>query len=154
MNVLFACLGNICRSPIAAEMLRKKYQENNISGEIDSAGFEAFYINANPDEAAISAGKKHGIDITEHKARLFTSEDFNNFDVIYVMDSKNMRDIKYFAKKEEDLNKLEFIMNLVDPGKNKALPDPFFRELGKEEEVFDLMEEACNKIVEIAKNKK
>ncbi len=154
MNVLFLCLGNTCRSPIAAELLKKKFQENHISGEVDSAGFEAFFINEKPDDRAVEVARNHGLDIEGHGARLFREDDFEKFNQIYVMDHKNMRDVKSFIRKEEDLEKVDYLMNLVEPGKNLNLADPFYHELEKCEEVFDMMDKACDKIVEIIKKQK
>ncbi len=154
MNIMFVCLGNVCRSPIVAEILKKKYTENNIQGKVQSAGFEPHNINEKPDENALKEATKRGLDISSHTADLFKSDYFDQFDSIYVMDSKNMKEIKYFARTEADLKKVDYIMNLIDPGTNKALPDPLCREIEKADEIFELMNKACDKIIEnVLRNK-
>ena len=150
MNVLFVCLGNICRSPIAEGILKKKFQEKSIEGIVESAGFESFHINDAPDERAVNVTAKHGIDISKKRARLFRTEDFNRFDSIWVMDQQNMQDILLFARHEQDKAKVDFLLNLVNPGSNKAVPDPYYSGVDACEAVFTMIEQACEKIVEIA----
>lgn len=150
MNVLFVCLGNICRSPIAEGILKKKFQEKNIKGIVESAGFESFHINDVPDERAVKVTAKHGIDISKKRARLFRAEDFDRFDSIWVMDQQNMQDILLFARHETDKAKVDFLLNLIDPGSNKAVADPYYSGIDACEDVFTVIEQACEKIVEIA----
>jgi protein-tyrosine phosphatase len=150
MNVMFLCLGNICRSPIAEGILRKKFLENNVSGSIESAGFESFNINDAPEERAVKIAALHGIDITSKKAKLFTEDDFDRFDKIFVMDLKSMQDAKDFARNENDLGKLDYLMNLLEPGKNLSIADPYNSGFDECEKVFEIMDKACEKITEIA----
>ena len=150
MKILFVCLANTCRSPLAAGILKKKLKERNMEAmvEVDSAGFEAYNINDHADVRAIQTGLNHEVDISHHRAKLFTSDDFDLFDQIYVMDSVAYRQALYFARSEEDKKKVEFLMNVIRPGKNEPIPDPFFRELDACEHTFDLLEEACGKIAD------
>jgi len=150
MNVLFVCLGNICRSPMAEGILKKLYKENHIEGLVESAGFESFHINDKPDKRAISVAKNHGIDISTKKARLFQKKDFDIFDKIYVMDALNLSDVSELAD-EDQLPKVELLMNVLEPGKNKVVPDPFSSGIEDCFKVFDLLEAACHKIVLEAK---
>lgn len=148
MNVLFLCHANMCRSPLAAGLLKLILEKRNIDAQVDSAGFEAYHINEPPDMRAIEIGKEHGIDISKSRVRLFTPGDFDKFDKIYVMDTLAYRNASYFARNEADLEKLEFVMNLVKPGKNESVPDPFFRNLEDCEKTFDILSEACLKIAD------
>ena len=147
MNVLFVCMGNIGRSPLAKSLLQKKYKENAILAEVDSAGFEAYNINEKPDYRIKELGKKHGVEVTG-EARIFVKKDFDKFDHIYVMDTKTYRDVKELAKNEDQLNKIDYIMNLVEPGKNKIVPDPIYAWNVDPETVFDYLDKATDKIVE------
>lgn len=149
MNVLFVCNSNTCRSPLAVGVLKKKLNERNLEAKVESAGFEAFNINEPPENRAVEEAMKHGINISENKARLFSSEDFKKFDKIYVMDTLAYRNALYFAKDENDKGKLEFLLNLVKPGRNESVPDPFYRKLEACEETFKIMDTACDKIAEI-----
>jgi protein-tyrosine phosphatase len=149
MNVLFICNGNICRSPIAAALLRKKFEDKNIPGEVSSAGFESFNINEPPDPIAVKIAKKYNLDLN-HKARIFIKKDFENFDKIYVMDTRNYRDVKELARNKEDLTKIDYLMNVIEPGKNKTIADPSMSGHIEIETIYNLLDKATDKILEIA----
>lgn len=146
MNVLFISLGNTCRSPMAEGILKKIYQDKKISGIVESAGFESFNINDSPDPGAISVAKKYGIDISRNKARIFLKADFDRFDRIYVMDTKNMNDVSELARNETDQKKVSYLMSVIEPGSNKTVPDPFLSGIDDCEKVFVTLEKACHKI--------
>jgi protein-tyrosine phosphatase len=152
MNILFVCMGNICRSPLAKAMLKKKFEENGIDGFVDSAGFEAYYINEEPHPKIKELGKKHGFDVSG-KARIFVKEDFDKFDRIYVMDTKTFRDVKELAKNEEQVKKIDYLMNVVEPGKNEIVPEILESWNVDPENVVDMLDKATDKIVEEAKGK-
>jgi len=107
MNVLFICLENVCRSPVAEALLKKKFEENNIEGKVSSAGFESFMINEPVGECVREMGTKHQLDLSESRARIFTISDFDEYDKIYVMDTQNYRDVKDLARDESDLEKVD-----------------------------------------------
>jgi|WetSurMetagenome_2_1015567.scaffolds.fasta_scaffold389781_1 protein-tyrosine phosphatase len=148
MKILMVCLGNICRSPLATGILRDQFKKLGINGTVDSAGFEPYHIGDNPDERAQDIAKKHGIDISQHTARLFRKEDFDQYDKIYVMDDSNYHDVMYMARNAEDKKKVDYIMNVITPGNNDEVPDPYYGGLYKFEEVYTLLEKACKKIAE------
>jgi protein-tyrosine phosphatase len=152
MRILFVCLGNVCRSPLAEGILKDKLEKNNISAKVESAGFESYHINEHPDKRAIKVAKKNGIDITDYSCRLFTTEDFDRFDRIYVMEAANFRDVKYFARNDDDLNKVRFLMSVIS-GKNEPIPDPYFGDEEGFDKTFEMLDKACEKIVEKLKNK-
>lgn len=133
---------------MAEGILKKKFAEHHIEGLVESAGFESFHINDPPDPRAIQTAENHGIDISRKRARLFRKEDFDRFDRVYVMDLKNYRDIMYFARSEGDKDKVDFILNLLKPGRNEAVPDPYYRAMEACEEVFNLLDAATDKIIE------
>ncbi len=150
MNVMFLCLENVCRSPLAEGVLKRMYSENGIKGIVESAGFESFNINDFPDERAAKVAALHKIDITSKRAKLFSEEDFDRFDHIYVMDLKSMQDVKDFARGEYDLNKVDYLMNLIEPGKNLSIADPYEKGFDECEKVFELIEKACRTITQRA----
>lgn len=152
MNVLFVCLGNICRSPIAEGILKQLYLTHGIDARVESAGFESFHINDSPDPRAMHVCAQHGIDLSQKKARLFREEDFHQFDRIYVMDQKNYQDVIETAINESDAQKVDLLLNLTHPGKNLPVPDPYYKGLDECEKVFELMSNACKKLVETVKN--
>ncbi|MEZ5196064.1 MAG: low molecular weight protein-tyrosine-phosphatase [Bacteroidales bacterium] len=148
MKVLFLCHANMCRSPLAAGLLKLILKTRNIDAEVDSAGFEAYHINEPPDARAIAIGLGHGFDISGSRVRLFTPADFDQFDKIYVMDTLAYRNAIYFARNEGDIEKLEFLMNVLIPGKNESVPDPFFRNLDDSDKTFNILSQACTKIAD------
>ncbi len=147
MKVLMVCLGNICRSPLAQGILEHKIQEKGLNWEIDSAGTGAWHIGELPDSRSIEVANKHGIDIQGQRARKFTLKDFDEFDKIYVMDTSNYRDVIRQADSREEEDKVEMILNEAYPGMNRAVPDPYYKR-GGFEEVYQLLEKACEKVVE------
>ena len=152
MKVLFLCHANLCRSPLAEGLLKHLLKLNNIDAEVDSAGFEAYNINESPDDRAIMKAREKGIDISGKRVRLFTREDFDRFDRIYVMDTLAYRNALYFARDDNDKLKVDYLMNVINPGRNESIPDPFFRSMTVTDETFDILQQACSRIAdEIAK---
>ena len=151
MNVLFVCLGNVCISPIAEGFLKKRFEENNIQGTVDSAGFESFTINEPPDPIAVEIAKKYDVEVSGY-SRLFVKDDFDKFDKIYVMDTQNYRDVKDLARNNSDLEKVDYLLNVLYPGKNKTIPDPYLRGEHDCLEVVGVLDKATSKIAGIVKN--
>jgi protein-tyrosine phosphatase len=145
------CLGNICRSPLAMVILRDKFKKMKIEGEVASAGFEPYHNGDTADERAQTIAKQNGLDLSEHRARLFRKDDFDQFDRIYVMDNMNYNDVMFMARNDADKKKVDYIMNMVNPGKNEQIPDPYYGGVFKFKEVFELLEKACSKIAEDSK---
>jgi len=143
------CLGNICRSPMAKAILVKKLDEKNITWvEVDSAGTSDYHIGGKADRRTMESGMKHGIDLSSHRGRQFSRDDFDGFDLIYAMDSENYSDIVYLAGSEEETKKVKMILNEIDPGSNLSVPDPWFGGEKDFEKVFNLLDKACDIIVE------
>ena len=145
------CLGNICRSPLAAGILRKKLHEMNIEATVESAGFEPYHIGEGPDDRTIAIARRHGIDISDHSMRLFSKEDFKSYDRIYVMDQRNLRDVLFLAATEDDKKKVDYLMNAVNPGRNQIIPDPYYGDIADFEQAFKLIEQACDHIADSLK---
>jgi protein-tyrosine phosphatase len=135
---------------MAEGILKKIYKEKMLKGKVESAGFESFHINEPPDPRAVGVAANHNIDISKKQARLFRKVDFDKFDYIYVMDTQNMNDVKDLARSESDLQKVDYLMNVLEPGSNKVIPDPYLSGIEDCEKVFELMEKACHKIAEKA----
>jgi len=147
-NILFLCYANMCLSPLAEGLLNRILNERNLQANVDSAGFEAYHINESPDKRAISKGFEHGIDISAKKVRLFNRNDFKKFDRIFVMDTHAFRNAMDFAKTDDERNKIDYLMNMIHPGRNESVPDPFYSRLETENETIQLIEEACEKIAD------
>jgi protein-tyrosine phosphatase len=93
MKILMVCLGNICRSPLAEGIMRKKIEENGLDWEVDSAGTSAWHIGQAPDARSILVAQKYNIDISQQTARQIQTSDFENFDLLYAMDYSNYENI-------------------------------------------------------------
>jgi protein-tyrosine phosphatase len=145
IKVLMVCLGNICRSPLAEGILVSKVNADEIF--VDSAGTGAYHIGKLPDERSIEVARKHGIDITNQRARKFTIKDFDTFDYIYAMDESNYQNILMLATTNEDKSKVQLILNETHPTKNLAVPDPYYGGNQGFENVYIMLEEACEIIV-------
>ena len=132
------CLGNICRSPLAEGVLKSKLSSTHF--HIDSAATASFHIGKSPDYRSIKVAADHGIDISLQKARSFKLEDFNLFDKIYVMDRNNLKTIKQLAETTEQSNKVSLILE------NEDVLDPYYGDENDFKIVFELLNEACEKI--------
>ncbi len=153
MNVLFVGFENVCRTSMAEALLKKKFENEGIEGEVDSAGFESFFINDPPNEHAVRVGKIYGYDV-KGKMRLFLKEDFDKFDKIYVMDTKNYNDVIYLAKIRERKQKVDYLMNLMEPGKNISITNPLDSGLEDCHNTFKKLDKVTDKLVELVKTGK
>jgi len=152
MKILMVCLGNICRSPLAQGILEAKASEHELNWKIDSAGTAAYHVGEKPDSRSISTAAINGLDITSQRARKFRKNDFEEFDLIYAMDSNNFQDIVAQATDELQKNKVHLILNEAYPGENRNVPDPYWND--RFDEVYEMLEKSCERIVNKYKNKK
>ena len=118
-SVIFVCLGNICRSPIAEGCAKKIVYENNLEIKVDSAGTGDWHVGERPCENSIKIAHENGIDISDLRARQVRKSDFVEFDLIVVLDDNNYRDLTLMGAKN--------IVKLGDFGYDgKDIPDPYF----------------------------
>tara|TARA_B100000497_G_scaffold123493_1_gene156257 strand:+ start:501 stop:935 length:435 start_codon:yes stop_codon:yes gene_type:complete len=137
------CLGNICRSPLAEGILRKKTKHLDLT--IDSAGTAGYHIGKSPDPRAVAVAKKHDINISKLKARQFSRIDFENFDTIYVMDINNLSHLISLSSNAQERNKIRLILNEIDPKNHDSVPDPYYDDNGFKK-VYNMLNKACEKI--------
>ena len=148
MKILFVCLGNICRSPLAEGILKHKVTQQGLDWEIDSAGTGAYHAGELPDTRSIAVARKYGIDLTDQRARQFKVEDYDKFDKIFVMDTSNYHNVLKLARTEADKQKVEMIRNLVHSGCNEQVPDPYWDSNGFEN-VYQMLDEACDRLIDL-----
>ena len=134
------CLGNICRSPLAEGILQSKVSSSIF---VDSAGTAAYHVGNLPDERSIEVARKYGIDLTNQRARKFSVNDFDEFDYIYAMDESNYQNIILLARNKEDEQKVQMILNVVHLNKKLPVPDPYYGGKQGFENVFQMLDEAC-----------
>ncbi len=148
------CLGNICRSPLAEGILRDKAEKMNLNILVDSAGTSNYHVDEHPDHRTIKNAKGHNIDLSKLKARQFSENDFDNFDVIYVMDSSNFSDVISLARNKNEKQKVQLILEIIYPNAFISVPDPYFGGEDGFEDVFTILNNACEVIAQILRNKK
>lgn len=150
IKVLFVCLGNICRSPLAEGLLLKKIQENKLSGSIsvDSCGTSDFHIGELPDERTLDNAKQNGL-VLKHRGRQFTHDDFKHFHKILVMDGSNQQNVLKLAKTKEDVEKVRMIRyyEVDQKMKNIDVPDPYYGGEKGFQEVYDILDRATDQLL-------
>jgi protein-tyrosine phosphatase len=118
-SILFVCLGNICRSPIAEGVAKEYIKKQNLDILIDSAGTGSWHIGEKPCENSIKVAKLNGVDISNQKARQIKKEDFKKFDLIVGLDKNNISNLKNLGYKNP--------IKLGDFGfDGECVPDPYF----------------------------
>ena len=148
MKILMVCLGNICRSPLAEGILGTKAKKHNLNLITDSAGTAAYHVGKLPDERSIEVAKKYGIDLSNQRARQFRVQDFEEFDIIYAMDTENYNNILNLASSTDDENKVKLILNEIEPNSYISVPDPYYDGDQGFENVYQMLDTACEKIIE------
>jgi len=143
------CLGNICRSPLAEGILEARAREQGLSWEVDSAGtHNQFHIGEAPHPLSQKVARIHSIDISQQCARAFEAEDFDRFDKIYAMSSDILVHMKSIGKKKYRPEKAGLLLNEIYPGKNMDVPDPWYGAETGYHTVYEMIDRACEKIVE------
>jgi protein-tyrosine phosphatase len=142
-RILFVCLGNICRSPMAEGVFRRVAEEEGLLDrfEIDSAGLGDWHIGQAPDHRAQKAARSRGVDISAQSARQVVDEDFERFDLLLVMDRSNYAELK--ARAPHDARaKIRPFLDFAPHVGTKDVPDPFFGGTEGFDHALDLIEAA------------
>ena len=139
------CLGNICRSPLAEGILKYKTQDLDVF--VDSAGTASYHVGNLPDSRSIEIANKNGIDLTDQRARQFSEKDFDDFDKIYAMDTNNYSNIISLARNQSDRDKVDVILNELNPKSYDSVPDPYYGAGDGFQIVYDMLDNACDAIV-------
>jgi protein-tyrosine phosphatase len=149
MNVLFVCLGNICRSPTAEGVFRKMAEQSGLTEplEIDSAGTHDFNVGRSPDSRSIAHAARRGYDLTALRARAVTVTDFENFDYVIAMDSDNVAHLTAICPAHHR-KKIQLLLDYAGDGAPREIPDPYQGGAKDFELVLDLVERGCRGLVE------
>lgn len=156
MKVLFVCLGNICRSPSADGILRKKLAEHGIADKVtvDSAGTGDWHIGKAPDTRSQKAALERGYEISMLRARQVAAEDFNEFDYVLAMDNSNIENMQEFKPRGAVRTEPELFLKRFGANSDVTeVPDPYYGGEEGFQTVLDLIEAACDNLVVEIKQK-
>ena len=147
MKILFVCLGNICRSPLAEGIARDLIAKKGLKIEVDSAGTSGFHIDEAPDSRSIAIAHKYGIDISRLKGRKVNAYSDNEFDLIVAMDRQNYADLSRF-------NFGDKLVLMGDYGLGgKDIPDPYYyKDMEGFEKIYTMLNKAILNLLETLKD--
>jgi protein-tyrosine phosphatase len=133
---------------MAEGILKHQLNAAGIEALVDSAGTSSWHAGEAPDHRAIQECRKNGVDISKQRSRPFTAADLDQFDLIFAMDQENFQNILKLVTNDEQSGKVHMIMNTVHPGRNMAVPDPYYGGPQGFTTVFRMLEQASDKIIE------
>ncbi|MEM7430097.1 MAG: low molecular weight protein-tyrosine-phosphatase [Pseudomonadota bacterium] len=141
MRVLFVCLGNICRSPMAEGIFRGIVQERGMSADVDSAGTSNWHIGEPPDDRGQARLREAGLDISDLKGRQVSVDDFDSFDFVIAMDNDNLAKLQRLAGPER-AHKVSKFLDFAAGEEGRDVPDPYYGGPDGFDHVFDLITRA------------
>ncbi|KKI99115.1 low molecular weight protein-tyrosine-phosphatase [Prochlorothrix hollandica] len=148
-KLLFVCLGNICRSPSAENIMNHLVAEAGLSQQIrcDSAGTASYHVGSSPDRRMAAAAQRQGITLTG-SARQFVVEDFETFDLILAMDRDNYDNILRLDRQNQYGDKVKLMCNFCRTHPDKEVPDPYYGGTEGFNYVIDLLLDACGGLLD------
>lgn len=146
MKVLFVCLGNICRSPLAEAIFKERIESQGRAGdfEVDSCGTSNYNIGDDPDPRTMRNARKNNIPIM-HKARQMKRSDVESFDLILAMDQNNYSSILSSSHSQHH-HKVK-LMRAFDPEGEGDVPDPYYGQEKDFDEVFQILDRSINNLI-------
>lgn len=148
MKILMVCLGNICRSPLAEGILQDKAFKAGLQWSIESAGTNSYHTGDAPHQLSQKVAKINGIDISQQRARKFSADDFEVYDKIYALAADVIDEMRSLAKNKFDGSKVDLLLNELYPGEDRDVPDPYYGAEPGYHKVYDLIDKACDAIIE------
>ena len=155
-KILFVCLGNICRSPSAEGVMKALIKRENLTDafEIDSAGITDYHAGDPADERMQRHAIQRGYHLTSISRPVSSASDFNYFDYIIGMDGQNIRDLEEIVPTEENRQKIRLMTDYCSSHDHHSVPDPYYGGAAGFEQVLDILEEACQGLLEHIRHEK
>ena len=152
-KLLFVCLGNICRSPSAENIMNHLIAEAGLTDQIscDSAGTSGYHVGAAPDRRMNNAASKRGIKL-QGKSRKMTPADLQQFDLILAMDRENYQDILYLDREGKYEDKVRLMCDFATNKRDREVPDPYYGGQDGFDYVIDLLLDACAGLLDYVVN--
>ncbi len=150
VRVLFVCLGNICRSPVAEGVFRSLARKNGLEGlfQIDSARTGAWHVGQAPDSRMCQTATKHRVDLTGQRARQFIERDLAEFDYVFAMDESNLRDILLHDREDRFHDRVELFRKYDPEPDDYQVPDPYYGGDGGFDKVYTIVERTARALID------
>lgn len=148
MKILMVCLGNICRSPIAEGVLQQKLISVGLNWQVESAGTNGYHIGEAPHRFSQKVCKRHGIDISQQRARRFCTKDFEQYDIIYALALDVYDEIKKIGGAQAQMHKVKIFLGELQEGSTESVPDPWYGDESGYLPVYQIIEQTCDAIIE------
>ncbi|NJM93259.1 MAG: low molecular weight phosphotyrosine protein phosphatase [Cytophagales bacterium] len=149
INVLFVCLGNICRSPMAEAIFHYQAAERGLDKhfEVDSCGTGAYHLGTEPDHRTLTVLTRHGIS-TKHRGRQLAEEDFNHYHHLIAMDHQNLSHMRQHCQNPALWPKLELMRAYDTEQPGADVPDPYYGDMRDFEAVYALLVQSCSHLLQ------
>lgn len=152
IRVLFVCLGNICRSPLGAAILKKKVLEEGLESEIevDSCGTSNYHIGSGADSRTVANAMANGVPIT-HSARQLTAADLRTFDFVFAMDKSNYQNILRVANAADTQKRVKLMREFDTASPGADVPDPYYGSEKDFQHVYEILDRCTSNFLEFVK---
>jgi protein-tyrosine phosphatase len=147
MKIVFVCLGNICRSPIAEGVMKDLVRQNGLNWHVESAGTQSYHIGKPPHQFSQEVCLENGIDISGQRAQLYEAEKYRDFDLVYAVSVDVLHEIGGLPDDIETPSRAQLLLEEIFPEEKQSVPDPWYG--GKEGyyPVFKLLKRSCERII-------
>lgn len=152
--ILMCCMGNICRSPTAEDVLRAKLEAAGLADlvELDSAGTHDYHVGRAPDARSQRHALRRGYDLSALRARQVVVADFSRFDLVLAMDQANLSALRALHA-DAGADRLRLLMSFATQHNAEEVPDPYYGEGDGFERVLDYIEDACDGVIEMLRKR-